>query len=181
MDYAEVLPVEEAFDFYNTDGETRQELVHGRVIDMAPPNRRHQRILGEVFLQIKNHIKSKGGDCEVYPAPFAVELFEDKDTIVEPDISVICDKDKLTERGCSGAPDWVVEIISPSNASHDYVRKLNLYLTAGVREYWIVDPTREMVFVYLFGDEPIQPETYTFSERVKAHIYDDLWIDFREA
>ena len=79
------------------------------------------------------YIKSKGGSCRVYPAPFAVKLFEDRDTVVEPDISVICDRDKLTDKGCSGAPDWIIEIISPSNPGHDYIRKLNLYADAGAR------------------------------------------------
>ena len=78
-----------------------------------------------------------------YPAPFAVKPIEyDDKTIVEPDISVICDKNKLTDRGCTGAPDWIIEIISPSNSSHDYIRKLNLYADAGVREYWIVSAGR---------------------------------------
>lgn len=82
----------------------------------------------------------------MYPAPFAVKLNKNNQTIAEPDISVICDQNKLTDRGCTGAPDWIIEIVSPSNASHDYIRKLNLYADAGVREYWIVDPARERFF-----------------------------------
>ncbi len=82
---------------------------------------------------IRDYIKAKGGSCHVYPAPFAVKLKEDENTIVEPDISVICDPGKLTDRGCSGAPDWIIEIISPQNPSHDYIKKLNLYENAGVR------------------------------------------------
>lgn len=84
---------------------------------------------------IANYIDTKGGSCEVYPAPFAVKLFEDRQNIVEPDISVICEPGKLTDKGCSGAPDWIIEIISPTTSSHDYIRKLNLYADAGVREY----------------------------------------------
>lgn len=84
----------------------------------------------------------------MFPAPFAVKLREDRKTIVEPDISVICDRNKLTDLGCTGAPDWIIKIVSPSNSSHDYVMKLNLYADAGVREYWIVDPSRERILVY---------------------------------
>ena len=115
--------------------------------------RQHQaeytkKILGKIHQRISNYIDSKSGSCEVYPAPFAVKLWEDEKTIVEPDISVICDRDKLTDRGCTGAPDWIIEIVSPGNSSHDYIRKLNLYADAGVREYWIVNPMQQSIFVY---------------------------------
>lgn len=105
---------------------------------MAPPNRKHQDILSYLHTEISIYIRSKNGSCKVYPAPFAVKLKEDG-TIVEPDISVICSSDKLTDRNCTGAPDWIIEIVSPENPSHDYVKKLNLYMAAGVREYWISD------------------------------------------
>lgn len=114
----------------------------------------------------------------MYPAPFAVKLRDDRDTIVEPDISVICDPGKLTDRGCTGAPDWIIEIVSPSNSSHDYVRKLNLYLDAGVREYWIVDPTTQRIFVYNLDIDSFRVQTYTFNDTVKVGIYEDLKIDF---
>ena len=107
---------------------------------MAPPSTTHQRICGRLHQAIANYIDSNDGNCEVFSAPFAVFLNEDNKTYVEPDISVICEPDKLTERGCTSAPDWIIEIISPGNPEYDYVRKLNLYLDAGVREYWIVDP-----------------------------------------
>lgn len=102
---------------------------------------------------------------------------------VEPDISVICDPEKLTDRGCTGAPDWIIEIISPSNPEHDYVRKLNLYLDAGVREYWIVDPRDRKILVYDLKNEHIEDFTvkqYTFQDKIKTKIYDDFWIDFTE-
>lgn len=126
-------------------------------------------------------IGRKKGNCRVYPAPFAVKLFEDNDkTIVEPDISVICNPDKLTDRGCTGAPDWIIEIISPSTASHDYIRKLNLYADAGVQEYWIVDPAKKSVYVYCLEETKFETATFTFQDRIKANIYDDLWIDFQD-
>lgn len=100
---------------------------------------------------------------------------------VEPDISVICDPEKLTDRGCTGAPDWIIEIISTSNPEHDYVRKLNLYLDAGVREYWIVDPRDQKILVYYLQNEHTENFTvkpYTFQDKVKVSIYNDLLIDF---
>ncbi len=103
---------------------------------------------------------------------------ENRKTIVEPDISVICDKSKLTDRGCTGAPDWIIEIVSPSNSSHDYILKLNLYANAGVREYWIVDPYKERIFVYRLEQEHFEVETYTFHDCIPAGIYADLQIDF---
>ena len=130
---------------------------------------------------IANYIDSKDGSCEVYPAPFAVKLFEDDDkTVVEPDISVICDPNKLTDRGCTGAPDWIVEIVSPSTSSHDYIRKLNLYAKAGVKEYWIIDPRTEKVFVYHLDQADVNADSYTFQDKIKVNIYDDLWIGFAE-
>lgn len=111
-------------DYYNTPENVRVELIQGYLVyNLASLSRLHQTILGELSTAINNYIKSKGGACRVYPAPFAVKLREDRKTIVEPDISVICDRDKLTDRGCTGAPDWVVEIVSPSNPEHDYIKK----------------------------------------------------------
>ena len=99
--------------------------------------------------------------------------------MVEPDISVICAPNKLTDRGCTGAPDWIVEIASPSNSSHDYIRKLNLYADAGVREYWIVDPLSMKIFVYHLEETNFKADSYTFKDMIKVNIYDDLWIDFK--
>ena len=100
--------------------------------------------------------------------------------MVEPDISVICDPNKLTDRGCSGAPDWIVEIVSPSTSSHDYIRKLNLYADAAVKEYWIIDPAKRSVYVYHLGEDRFETEAYRFKDRIKCSLYDDLWIDFKE-
>ena len=98
--------------------------------------------------EIREYIRKKQGSCEVFPAPFAVFLYADDKNYVEPDISVICDKTKLDDRGCNGAPDWIIEITSPSNPHMDYDIKLFKYRTAGVREYWIVNPRKENVMVY---------------------------------
>ncbi|MBR1742217.1 MAG: Uma2 family endonuclease [Lachnospiraceae bacterium] len=168
-------------DYYNLPEDVRAELIDGVFIyNQAAPNTRHQRLVSELNAEIRNYIKSKGGACKVIPAPFSVKLHKDRNTIVEPDISVICDESKLTERGCTGAPDWIIEITSPSNAGYDYVTKLNLYKEAGVREYWIVDPSIEKVFVYHLEDEAFSLSQYTFEDQIKVHIYDDLIIDFKE-
>ena len=166
-------------DYYNLPENVRAELIEGNLIyNQAAPSRIHQTILMELSGTIRDYLKSKGGSCRVYPAPFAVKLRKDRKTIVEPDISVICDRNKLTDRGCTGAPDWIIEIVSPSNSSHDYILKLNLYADAGVREYWIVDPYKERIFVYRVEQERFAVETYTFQDSIPAGIYTDLEIDF---
>ena len=168
-------------DYYNLPEDVRAELIDGQLIyNQAALSTTHQILLSELHTVINNYITSKGGSCRVFPAPFAVKLHKNKETIVEPDISIICDRSKLTDKGCTGAPDWIIEIISPNNPSHDYIHKLNLYADAGVREYWIVDPRTEKVIVYYFEQPDLKLETYTFQDKIQAHIYDDLWIDFQK-
>ena len=157
-------------DFYALPEGTRAELIDGVIYDMAPsPLRIHQEISMELSATIFNYIKNNKGICKVYTAPFDVKLSEN--TVVIPDISVICDPSKLTEKGCSGAPDWVIEITS-SNEIHDYVTKLNLYQCYNVREYWIINPKDKSVLVYVF-DENIHIEKYDFSETIPVWIYKD--------
>lgn len=157
------------------DGE-HAELIDGQIYYMAPPNRRHQEIAVELLTIINNYIKSKDGPCKPYVAPFAVFLNEDDKNYVEPDISVICDPNKLNDKGCVGAPDWIIEIVSPGSRRMDYYTKLFKYRTAGVREYWIVDPDKNRIMVYNFESE--DTIEYTFTDSVKAGIYEDLSIDF---
>ena len=168
-------------DYYKLPENVRAELIDGQFYYMSAPSRIHQEILGFLFKKIANYIDQRKGDCKVYPAPFAVKLFEDDSKIiVEPDISVICDPNKLTDRGCTGAPDWIIEIVSPGNSGHDYVYKLNLYVKAGVKEYWIVDPRNKKIFIYDLTQTDMKADCYTFQDRIKVNIYDDLWIDFKE-
>ena len=141
---------------------------------MAQPATNHQRIVSELHYQIKDYIKRNNGECEVFPAPFAVFLSDNEKNYVEPDISVICDKDKITDKGCEGAPDWVIEIVSPSTKQMDYYKKLFKYRTAGVREYWVVDPERKLVTVYSFQRDIM--EEYPFGEEVPAGIYEGFSI-----
>lgn len=160
------------------DGE-RAELIDGEMFVMESPSRTHQKILGELHVQIYMHIKEKKGTCEVFLAPFGVYIADDTRNYVEPDISVICKLDKLDERGCHGAPDWLIEITSPSNKYMDYGRKLMLYQAKGVREYWIVDPKQKFVTVYDFEHEE-GPIVHPFSEPVKVRIYEDLYLDLSQ-
>ena len=167
-------------DYNNLPENVRAELIDGQIYYQAAPSRIHQEILSNLHAAIHHYIKSNGGSCKVYPAPFAVKLRENSETIVKPDISVICDSSKLTDKGCSGAPDWIIEITSPSNSSHDYIKKLNLYYDAGVHEYWIVNPMNETIYVYDFRKEQVEANSYSFSDQIKVNIYDHFTIDFKE-
>ena len=159
------------------DGE-RAELIDGELYMMSPPGTTHQRIVSFLNRTIGNYIQEQNGDCEIFPAPFAVFLNNDEHTYVEPDISVICDKSKLDEKGCNGAPDWVIEIVSPSSKRMDYFIKLSKYQNAGVREYWIIDPDKNNVFVYDFENEDLN--AYGFEEEIPVNIYDgDLKITMK--
>ena len=164
-------------DIYHLPEGQRAELIDGQMYMMAPPTRRHQQMLGALYRKIADYIDKNGGSCEVDIAPFAVFLNADYKNYVEPDISVICDADKLTDKGCTGAPDWIIEIVSPGSRRMDYYTKLFKYQTAGVSEYWIVDPEKNRIIVYLFESDDTQE--YTFLDSVKAGIYEDLTIDFR--
>jgi Uma2 family endonuclease len=155
------------------DGE-RAELIDGQIYYMAPPNTRHQRMLNYINTEINMYIRKNNGECEVFPAPFAVFLNDDDMNYVEPDISVICDKNKISDKGCQGAPDWVIEIISPSSRAMDYFTKLFQYQKSGVREYWIVDPIKQRVTVYFFEKELV--EEYSFGEEVPVGIYEGFSI-----
>ena len=164
-------------DIYALPDGQRAELIDGVIYDMAPPSIQHQELSWELSAQIRNYIKKKDGECKAYAAPFAVFLNADNKTYVEPDISVICDKSKLKNgKGCMGAPDWIIEIVSPSSKYMDYITKLLKYKAAGVREYWIVDKTKNRIMVYNFEGNDIKE--YTFSDSVKAGIYTDFEIDF---
>ena len=152
----------------------RAELIDGVIYDMAPPNRLHQELVMNLSAEIREYISKNNGFCKVYPAPFAVFLNKDDKTYVEPDISIICDKSKLDDRGYNGAPDWIIEIVSPASRRMDYYTKLFRYRTAGVREYWIVDPSKNQIIVYDF--EHGDMEQFTFQDSIKAGIYEDLFI-----
>lgn len=170
------LPIPHTIDdIYALPAGERAELIDGRIYYMAPPSRKHQDIAGELFGTIREYIQSNRGSCKPYISPFAVFLNEDDKNYVEPDISVICDPNKLNDKGCVGAPDWIIEIVSPSSRTMDYTTKLFKYRTAGVREYWIVDPDKNRVMVYTFGTDNMNE--YTFRDSVPVSIYPDFSIN----
>lgn len=166
-------------DIYALPEGVRAELFDGEMVMLASPSTVHQDLLMWLSVKIYNFIQSKGGKCKVFPAPFAVLLKDDKRNYVEPDISVICDLDKLDKKGCNGAPDWVVEIVSPSSIRIDYYKKLEYYRKCGVREYWIVDYEQQCVIVYNLEQE-IKPQWYDFTKTIKPHVFEELTIDFSE-
>lgn len=161
--------------------DVRAELIDGRIYYLATPVRIHQQIISEMLFSIKSYIKSHNGSCRVYPAPFAVYLNgENGSDYLEPDLVVICSPDKLHDKGCIGSPDWIMEVISPSTRSRDYMIKLVKYRTAGVREYWIVDPFKKIVHVYHFGDSPETMEIYSFEDDIPFGIFPGLSVRIEE-
>jgi len=142
-------------DWELAEGE-RYELIYGEPFAMAAPSELHQLILVELVSQF--HVYLRGKPCKVIPAPYDVRLFykgnESDDTVVQPDITVVCDEEKRGSEGCRGAPNLVVEILSPSNTAPEMQRKFSLYKKAGVREYWVVNPETKELTVFLFGENP---------------------------
>lgn len=168
-----------ATDYWNLPDGERAELINGRLYAMAPPSRLHQDLSFSIARKFADYIDQHNGDCKVYPAPFAVNLNADDEIYVEPDISIICDKNKLTDKGCNGAPDLVVEIVSPSSRKMDYSIKNGKYAEAGVREYWIVDAEKERTTVYLF-EEDAAPVIIPFNQSITVGIYDGLNINISD-
>lgn len=145
-------------DIYELPEGQRAELVDGKWFDMATPSRVHQRIVTSLSGELYDYIKKKGGDCQVYSAPFAVFLKDDGKNYLEPDISVICDKSKLSDKGCHGAPDIIMEVLSPSTKDRDLGVKLYLYRQSGVREYWAINPEIGISMIYFFSLEDEEAE-----------------------
>ena len=157
----------------------RAEVFDGVIYDMASPSRIHQALLLELSSLLNSYVKSRKGNCSVFPAPFDVKLSDHPLTIVQPDIMIVCDEDKLDENRCNGAPDFIIEIVSPGNPSDDYIRKAYYYKNYGVREYWIVDPRRKIVTVNYFENNIVSVQ-YPFESIIKVNIYEDLFINFSE-
>ena len=166
-------------DFLEWDEDFRAELFDGEIIMMAPPLLVHQGILTELLFQIQSYLKGK--KCKVFPAPFGVRLFPEKDkrddTVFQPDIVVICDPTKLDDHGCNGPPDLVIEILSPSTAKYDRIYKLRKYQKAGVREYWIVDPETKSVQVCVLDNGRYVTSAYDENEKAPISVLQDCEID----
>ena len=159
--------------------EIRMEVFDGIVYDMASPSQIHQSISMQLSTVINNYILRKKGPCSIFSAPFDVKLSDSPLIIVQPDIMVVCDKNKLDEKRCNGAPDFIIEIVSPANPSDDYIRKLYYYKNYEVREYWIVDPRRKVITVNYFENNIVSVQ-YPFDSVIKVNIFDDLLINFSD-
>jgi len=177
-------------EYLGTPDEERWEIINGVPYNMTPaPSRQHQKITGNLHLAFGNYLHKK--TCDVYISPFDVRLFtngkndnEIKD-VVQPDLTIVCDPSKLDDRGCNGAPDLVVEVLSPSTFKRDKVEKLYLYRKAKVKEYWIIDLDREAIEIFRFDDDPdkfpdIQIYTLKDNDKVQVGIFDDLTIDLQD-
>ena len=170
-------------DYLADESDERYELLDGEIVMQAAPSPVHQEISMELSRQLANFLEGK--KCRVYPAPFDVRLFEEEGdspenvyTVFQPDISVICDRSKIDSRGCKGAPDLVIEILSPSTAGYDWIDKLNQYQKAGVREYWIADPQNQLVYVFLPKEgQLLLNKVYNKTETVQVNILEGCSID----
>jgi Uma2 family endonuclease len=175
-------------DYLTWRFEQSVELIRGKVFKMSPaPSVKHQKLSRELLRIFLNYFK-KGSPCDLFSAPFDVRLLDKKKssranqdvyTVVQPDISVICDKDKLDEQGCIGAPDLIVEILSPGNSKKEMKIKYALYEEAGVREYWIVFPSEHVLQQFVLNEQGIYrlKNSFTEDEVFQAHIFPDLAID----
>lgn len=169
-------------DYFALPEDKRAELIDGVFYDMATPSIIHQLVGGEIYTALKNYIAKNKGQCIPAMSPIGVQLDCDNKTIVEPDVLVVCDRDKLHKRVVYGAPDFVVEVLSPSTMKKDRTIKLHKYMSAGVREYWIVDPDKKHVIVYL-ADEEIgwTIDVYPFSDTIPVAIFNnECVINFQE-
>ncbi|MEL6537956.1 MAG: Uma2 family endonuclease [Bacteroidota bacterium] len=172
-------------DYSQWDDGERWELIEGIAYNMTPaPNRRHQELLSALFLLIGPGIKGK--NCHIYTAPFDVRLpqvgesADETDTVVQPDLSVFCGKDRLDDKGATGAPDWVIEILSPSTAKKDMTVKTMLYQKHGVNEYWLVDPEKEEITVNLLGSTTLQydiPSIFERKDSITQSGFPDLVVE----
>ncbi len=167
-------------DYYRVPDDRRVELIDGVFYDMTAPRALHQHIIGFVFSQIYNYIQSNNGDCIPFCAPTDVRLdiLKDDRTMVQPDVFIVCDEDKVNDKNVTGGPDFVVEVLSPSTRRKDMTKKLQKYADADVREYWIIDPENATITVYNF-EKDYEMKQYRFGEKAPVSIYDgDLVIDF---
>lgn len=151
---------------------TRIELIDGKFYEMAAPTTPHQDIAGSIYAEFYIHIKTNKGTCKTYISPIDVQLDRDDKTMVQPDVIIVCNKDNITKPRIVGAPDLVVEVLSPSNSMMDMVIKLHKYNKAGVREYWIVSPEEKKTLVYRLENSIEDMKFYDFDEEVPVGIWD---------
>lgn len=165
-------------DYYALPEDRRAELIDGVIYDMSSPTNPHQMIQLDIGHQLTNYIDSKQGPCIPFIAPADVQLDADDRTMVQPDVFVVCDRSKITRAHLVGAPDLIMEILSPSTWKKDAYLKLKKYALAGVREYWLIDPDRLKIMVYNL-EQDILAQLYTFSDQVPVAIFNgECRIDF---
>lgn len=162
--------------------DVRVELIDGYLFVMEAPTVRHQDVIGELDYYIRSYIKKKKGPCKVVLSPVDVRLDKDNRTMLQPDLVIFCNPNQNTGKNIHGAPDFVVEVLSSYTRKKDCIIKLNKYWNAGVKEYWIIDPKKELVYVYQFISKDVEYvlHTYTFKDKIPVGIYEDLYIDFSE-
>ena len=166
-------------DYYALPDDHRVELIDGVFYDMSAPSTVHQIIAFNISMQFKKYIDSNKGNCMVFMAPCDVQLDKDDKTMVQPDVMVVCDRDKIVKRNIYGCPDFIVEISSPSTKRKDLSIKLTKYLEAGVKEYWIVDPDKLKIIVYTLGEDT-DVSIYGFEDKIPVAMYDrGLEVDFK--
>lgn len=158
-------------DYFAIPDEIRVELIDGVIYDMAVPTFDHQRIAGEIYRQIANYIMDNNGKCEAVMAPIDVQLDCDDKTMVQPDVLILCNNEKILKGRVFGAPDFVLEVISPSTKRKDYFKKLEKYENAGVREYWIFDPYKKQLLVFFFEGD-IYAQMHDLTQPVPVYIYE---------
>jgi len=167
---------------WELDEGERFELIYGEAFAMAAPSISHQAVLRDIFGQF--YVYLRGKPCQVFVAPCDVRLFYEEDdsddTVVQPDIMVICDKDKIAEESCHGAPDLVIEILSPSNTAAEMERKFILYKEAGVREYWVVDSKNNTVEVHCFKDSDVSTNIYKSADTVPVAVLPGFNIELEQ-
>ena len=167
-------------DYLKLPEEERMEIIDGVIYDMAAPTDIHQVIRDEVFARFREHVRKKKGKCITITSPIDVQLDCDNRTMVQPDVIIVCDRNKFKKGRIFGAPDLVVEVLSDSTRKKDIVIKTSKYCNAGVREYWIVDPKKKRVHVYQF-EEDYAPTIYTFADKVPVGIWNnECEVDFAE-
>jgi Uma2 family endonuclease len=176
-------------DYLNFSNNKKIELIDGIIYDMSPsPTTVHQSIVGNLYFEIRKYIESKNGKCKSFVSPLDIILIEFDESqneirhVVQPDVFVVCDESKINDKGCLGAPDLIIEVVSPSTKSHDYFKKAELYERFGVKEYWIIDPIKSKITVYISTEianfNP--PIVFDFGDLIKGTIFEDLYINTSE-
>jgi Uma2 family endonuclease len=167
-------------DYLTWNDDNRWEIIDGKAYMMSAPSASHQRIFSRVFNKVYTFLE--GRTCEVFPAPFDVRLSADKydDTVVQPDISIVCDRKKIEPRGCKGAPDFIIEILSPSTTYYDFTIKKEKYLSAGVKEYWIIDPIAKKAIANILENGRYTITLYNETDNIPSHVLQGLEINLTE-